>query len=74
MRTKAQAKKIAGYSEYLLKVIEVVREMMKEIERQEQERTIALSTQVERRELMFDIVRRIVLMMRDLRLLVKLTA
>ena len=74
MRTKAQARKIAAYSDYLLKVIGVVRDLMEEIERQEQERIIALSVQVERRELMFDIVRRIVRMIKDLKLLEKLTA
>ena len=74
MRTKAQARKIAAYSDYLLKVIGVVRDLMEEIERQEQERTIAFDVQVERRELMFDIVRRIVRMIRDLKLLEKLTA
>ena len=74
MRTKAQAQKLEGYSNYLLQVIDMVRELMKEIERQEEERPIPFKVQVERRELIFDIVRRIVLMIRNLKLFEKITA
>ena len=74
MRTKAQAERIKGYNRYLLKAIKVIKELIEEIERQERNRKVPYTAQVERRELVFDIVRRIVLMVKDLRLLVRITA
>ena len=74
MRTKEQVRKIKGYNSYLLTAIRVVKKLIQDMERQEIEKRFPFRIQVERRELVLDIVKRIVLMIKDLKLLIHLTA